>query len=1699
MERFAGRYRLLRRLGQGGMGTVHLALDLSTNSECALKRLSPDFGGVAPDSLRTEFESLTRLRHPVVVAVHELGFAPDGTPFFTMEFVPGLPADRALTPGDWPSLCFVAAEVTHGLEALHGAGIVHGDLKPSNLLVIPGAGQGTLPAGVRLVDFGLAALLGRARAGHRGTPGYAAPEVVRGEAPGVASDLYGLGATLYTLAAGRAASAHRAAGAAPRRQQGGAPSALPLEEAGVPAPLAELILRLMAPAPEERPSDAREVRRELERIHPAARRSLAQRLRTERIVGRERELAKLERWLAAGPGSARVMEVSGEAGFGKTALLAELAVRAALSGQAVVRLSCGAAEVAGGLAAVLWRRLAVEARAEADGTDLTRRALAVLERGDAVRTEDDVTLLADSAAVWGRTIRERGVTPLILLGDWERLDATSRTLIRRTALHPAATGLRWIWATPGGASGQPDDDQVLFDAGQADRLALGPLERDGLERLVAARLNVAAPKELCDFLWRRSGGHPGLAVESLHAAAEAGALEEGEAGLTLHAANLEGLALPADFQSALRRRVEALPPDARAAAAALAVWGRPVGMDKIRALVPDAGPAALDGLLSAGLASRDAEGRHALNPPGLGGQAVATLGDGDRQRLHRAALTQPGLSDAERFVHLRAVGAPREALAAAGAALAAGADESLAMEAAALAAAEVPGESAAWQERAGRALVERGRHRAAIPYLERSLADDRDGAARPDRWHLLSAAYLRSGRPAEVGEVVAHALAEDPPPRFRALLLCNEASRLTALGQADAGLARAEEALALATTAADQEAIGMSALSVGGAYQALGRTADASVMALQAETACRRAGHRPGWTRAIGQRAAAAAAAQDHEAAERLYGEALGEARAGGQRQATEELLVQWAVFLTEVGRWADAREAHAEAARLALEDGRPRGASVAIANLAQLDGLTGRPARALRQARAAVRLTRAYLPRLEPFAWRSLAQAHRIAGRLRRAERAAARALAMAGRAGRSVDLDWCRIEYGRLCAAAGRWPEAAGVWARSLEAPRSVGSVAAVLLSSLSGRAAVRRRDFAGAASRLAQCGSWLAGRRAPYAAAHALQLEAECALAQGQWQEGVDLGRQALAAFAALPAPADGASAALDFARLAMAARAGSGCPLGEWLQGALGAFERLGDHRGRERTLALAVEWQHRTRATAPAIAGERDLIQSVSRLLESLSDLRELTQRAMQLAVEQLDAERGVLLLADGAEGSLVPVVEHGAVDAATRDRAVSYSRRVVERVALSGGSVLIGDAPTDPELRSDSVLDLGLRSIVCVPLFVAGKVVGAVYLDDSRRADAFADTDRSLLEGFAHLVAVAIEKSRGHEEVRRANELLVGENLSLRREVGERFQPRNFIGGSSAMQKVLAVVERAAQTSTTVLITGENGTGKELIARILHHSGKQRLGPFVAVNCGAIPETLLESELFGILPRVATGVQGRDGRFVQADGGTLFLDEIGDMPLKQQVALLNVIASREVTPVGGGPAVPVDVRIIAASNRDLRRQVEEGAFREDLFYRLNVIPIEVPPLRERKADIPAMAHYFAAHFARQQEREEPELAPEFLAALMQSDWPGNVRELQNYVERVMAMTPGRVLHPHPLPRDLENRPPRLRLTRGRRLRELVADLERSVIREALDRCGGNQSRAARELGITEQSIRYRLKKYTPAEARHSRRTRKKSR
>ena len=334
---------------------------------------------------------------------------------------------------------------------------------------------------------------------------------------------------------------------------------------------------------------------------------------------------------------------------------------------------------------------------------------------------------------------------------------------------------------------------------------------------------------------------------------------------------------------------------------------------------------------------------------------------------------------------------------------------------------------------------------------------------------------------------------------------------------------------------------------------------------------------------------------------------------------------------------------------------------------------------------------------------------------------------------------------------------------------------------------------------------------------------------------------------------------------------------------------------------------------------------------------------------------------------------------------------------------------------------------------------------------------------------------------------------LASENLSLRRRLREQAAVPTMLGKSPRMRKVFELVRQVAPTRTNILITGESGTGKELVARALHSLSDRASRAFVAINCGAIPENLLESELFGHVKGSFTGaVSHKEGLFEAADGGTLFLDEIGEMPLSLQVKVLRALQDRTFKRVGGTSDIRVDVRILAATNRVLAADVRAGRFREDLFYRLNVIEVELPPLRERAVDIAEFVHFFAERFSAELGRESCEVDPALLRILEGYPFPGNVRELENLMERAVTLAGGRritrdclpaiVLDPEPAPRTSLIPP------EGADLNELIAEFERGLLRSALERSGGVKKRAASLLGVSFRSFRYRLEKLGLADA-----------
>ena len=346
--------------------------------------------------------------------------------------------------------------------------------------------------------------------------------------------------------------------------------------------------------------------------------------------------------------------------------------------------------------------------------------------------------------------------------------------------------------------------------------------------------------------------------------------------------------------------------------------------------------------------------------------------------------------------------------------------------------------------------------------------------------------------------------------------------------------------------------------------------------------------------------------------------------------------------------------------------------------------------------------------------------------------------------------------------------------------------------------------------------------------------------------------------------------------------------------------------------------------------------------------------------------------------------------------------------------------------------------------------------------------------------------------------VRKAlNTIALSEEVDfLRGEVYKKFAMDNLIGRSSKMREIFSLIKRIAETDSTVLITGESGTGKELVSRAIHYHSKRKNAPFIPVHCASIPENLLESELFGYEKGAFTGaVSSKPGRFVLADGGTLFLDEIGDMPLNLQTKLLRVLEEKEFIPVGGTRSRKVDVRFIAATNRDLEKLVKDGKFREDLFYRINVVPIHLPPLRERKEDIPILAGFFLDKYSKEMGAPPKKLSPEALELLLRYNWPGNVRELENTMERVVVLFRDvSEVKPEHLPQNMRGvgdtattssslsspsiSPSLEELT----LEEAINHIQREMILRALEKAGGVQTKAAEILGTTRRILRYKMEK-----------------
>jgi Nif-specific regulatory protein len=489
------------------------------------------------------------------------------------------------------------------------------------------------------------------------------------------------------------------------------------------------------------------------------------------------------------------------------------------------------------------------------------------------------------------------------------------------------------------------------------------------------------------------------------------------------------------------------------------------------------------------------------------------------------------------------------------------------------------------------------------------------------------------------------------------------------------------------------------------------------------------------------------------------------------------------------------------------------------------------------------------------------------------------------------------------------------------------------------------------------------------------------------------------------------------------------------------------------------------------------------ITSLSKISQTLSSSRDLTtvlNLAMDLAIEYLGAERGVIMLEDEATGELAILVERE-MDRESLSEVIGISRSIVESVRSTKVSVIASDATKDPRFRdSKSVRIHNVMSVMCVPLTTADRFLGIIYLDSRGVPSGFTKVERAFVDAFASQVSLAIMNAKFFGR-------LYEDFVDLRVRAAERYSFANIIGPGKKMQEVFRQAEKGAKSNITVMITGASGTGKELIAGLIHEMGPRRDKPLVKVNCAALPRDLLDSELFGIEKRVATGVSPRPGIFERADGGTVFLDEIGDMPLETQMKVLRVLAAREFERIGGSKVLKVNVRLVSATNQDLKELIKCGRLRNDLYFRLNAMRIHLPALRERMEDMDALVQFFVEKYADQNGKPGIQVSREVLDLFRAYSWPGNVRELETCIEHAVVFAEGdRIEIRHLRGEILEN-------VRSLEMDALVAplstsslpsalrELERKLILNALRETDWVKTEAAAKLGIHESTLRKKLK------------------
>jgi len=1795
------RYEILGILGRGGMGTVYRVQDLAKDRVLALKVLA--VSELSPEALghfEEEFLAMTKLLHPNLVRVFDFGTLDEAEdpshriPFFTMELVQGTPIDRVFRDRlDLPAFLQCIAGATQALAYLHSRGLVHYDVKPSNLLV---GGDPEAPR-VKLMDLGLMDTMRTSKGvSIRGTVGYIAPEIALGQTVDARADIYSLGVVMYETLAGLPPFR----GPSPISILRGHIEEMPPPMGGfdrqVPQELEEIVMRCLAKDPADRYSGADALLAALSGVagKDLGRESLEggrSYVAGGGFLGRARDMDTLKDVLARTESSGgALVAVHGESGIGKSRLLREFRVHAQLRGAAFHLGRCsGEPRVPYGpflaiLESVVRRHHALTTEILAGAAPaivtLVPRLAALPEFAGAAEVaplepDEERLRLLESLTELLTSVSRR--IPLVLaIEDLEQADEATHELLlalcRRLSPPAAAPAepARLLIVTS--FSDEDPPPPALHDllayarkAGVLRDLPLRPLSPQDTGRLLSSMVGARpVPPAVSRRIYAESRGNPSLIEGLMTLLVDEGVVRPASTE-PFGTIDFDALEVPHRMKGVIQRRIDRLDGPSRGLLETIAVLGTSgITKEAIAAaagapwetLAPHIDPLVREDLLEI-QTDGPGEARYRFTRPSIGRVVYDSASAARREGTHRRYAE-----------HLEAAGSGQD-------------PDDLAT----LAHHFFHGEQHA---RAFKYIVrEADRARAihamsdAVARYSRALDLALSGRAQASGPTIASLLDRRGGCLEVLGRL------DEAEDNYRALLQRAESDRdepHRARAWLNIGNVRTRRAEYAAALEAYERALE--------GYERLEREPDAAEVLRRIAHVEARTGDYPAARKRLARAESAARGLSDQalrrrcltdrwyvhlqqgENAEAL--ECLREAREivdrSEDRRGLALVLHGQGRSLEFQGRFPNAIQCYEEALGIAREIGDVPLVATCATGLGGAYARLGEYGRAITFFDESLEIGRrigareAVLPNL-----RHMATWHLMQRRYKAAFDLAEEALALARKAG---SLDEAAIALSRLGdiqqrvgdfqAAGDRLEEALDIiremkndrwlpavltdlgeyrlWRGELESARAHLQEACFVAR----RTGDRRREAMGLL-RLAE--SHLEGgdfARALAATDKALAIaegsplkkeiadgrllrsEVEALRPGGDPVAAEEGARRAFDIYEELRDPEQAAQAAWTIGRLRR--REGDRAGAEEWLGKSRSLLEGVRaslpeewrdlyfEHPKRRPLLAdfRAAELIASAAEPAPLVVEEdaarlRAEVQTLGQLIEinkkltstlRLSDLLELI---LDRAIELTRAGRGFLLVTRGEDFVFEAARGADGTHLTAEERALSRS---IARQAMAGGSpILATDAQSDSRFRSAaSVRDLRIRSVVVVPLRVRDDLIGALYLDSLGPKGLFNKEHVHWLSLFADQAVIAIENARLVSELDARRAQIERLNGELSRKVEEqeteiadvrvelhekqsflesRFSFGNIIGGSPPMQGLYRVLDRIVETRIPILITGESGTGKELVARAIHYNGPRRGESFFSVNCAAFTDTLLASELFGHRKGAFTGAdRDRHGIFELADGGTLFLDEVADMSGAMQAQVLRALQDGEILPVGGRENVRVDVRVVSATNRDLRSLIAAGSFREDLYYRLNVASVVLPPLRERREDIALLVDHFLHKIGQDEGRPAKGIEGEALRLLEAFDWPGNIRELEHEILKLVTFSRAQTITERDVRRissagaeTLAGGPA------GAFVPATLEEHERLLIARALRASRWNRSEAARTLGIDRATLFRKLRRF----------------